>query len=207
MEEQHGPLPPTLTQITGSGGLHLFFRRPHGKLSTTGLPGGLEYKDRGGYVVGAPSVHPDSGERYVWRDHPVAAPPGWLADMIVEKSKTSRQPEQQGRNEFEAGFGASPADQFNASTSWAEILTPHGWSHVGNDSEGDGAVWLHPTHTSKCSATIRNGCLFVYSPNTPFEVTEAGNPEGYTKFRAHAALNHNGDMSAATRAILSQKAA
>jgi Bifunctional DNA primase/polymerase, N-terminal len=65
VEAKYGPLPETLTQITGSGGLHLFFRRPPGKLSKAGLPAGLEYKDRGGYVVAAPSIHPDTGECYV----------------------------------------------------------------------------------------------------------------------------------------------
>jgi hypothetical protein len=43
--------------------------------------------------------------------------------------------------------------------------------------------------------------LFVYSPNTPFDVTEAGHPKGYTKFKAYAILNHAGDMSAAARAL------
>ena len=61
--------------------------------------------------------------------------------------------------------------------------------------------WLHPTATSSCSATIRNGCLFVYSTNTVFDVTEPGNPHGYTKFRAFAVLDHGGNMSAAARAL------
>ena len=46
LEDCYGPLPETFTQITGSGGLHLFFRRPPGKLSKTRLPAGLEYKDQ-----------------------------------------------------------------------------------------------------------------------------------------------------------------
>ena len=71
-----------------------------------------------------------------------------------------------------------------------------------NDPEADGARWVHPNATAKWSATIKHGCLFVYSTNTPFRVTEAGNPIGYTKFRAHAVLNHDGDMSAAARALM-----
>jgi hypothetical protein len=31
-------------------------------------------------------------------------------------------------------------------------------------------------------------------------VTEPGKPRGYTKFRAYAVLNHQGDLSAAARA-------
>jgi hypothetical protein len=50
-----------------------------------------------------------------------------------------------------------------------------------------------------CSATVRNGCLFVWSTSTVFDASEPGNPKGYTKFRAYAQLNHNGDMKAAAR--------
>ena len=95
----------------------------------------------------------------------------------------------------------SIADKFSASTSWLDILTPHGWRCLCSDPDADGARWLHPTHTSSCSATIRNGCLFVYSSNTVFDATEAGYPRGYTKFRAFALLNHDGDLSAAARSL------
>ena len=197
MEERYGPLPPTLTQITGSGGLHLFFRRPPGKLSKTRLPAGLEYKDHGGYVVVAPSIHPDTRERYVRCDHPVAAPPPWLVDLIVERPRVTRAP----RRSSVLRHGPSIADSYCASVSWAEVLEPHGWRCIGADPDGDGGRWLHPTATSSCSATISNGCLFVYSPNTPFDVTEGGSPRGYTKFRAYAVLEHGGDMSAAARSL------
>lgn len=201
LEDCYGPLPETFTQITGSGGLHLFFRRPPGKLSKTRLPAGLEYKDHGGYVVLAPSIHPDSGRRYVRCDHPVAAPPPWLVDLIVERPRVA--PPHPPRPSSWLWHGSSIADSYCASTSWADILEPHGWTQADRrqDPGADGTRWLHPTATSACSATVRNGCLFVYSPNTPFDITEASNPKGYTKFRAFAVLNHDGDMSAATRAL------
>jgi hypothetical protein len=197
VEQRYGPLPPTLTQITGSGGLHLFFRRPPGKLSKAGLPDGLEFKDHGGYVMMAPSIHPDTRERYVRCDHPVAAPPPWLVDLIVERPQPIAVP----RPRFPQFPGVSVADSFSASASWADILQPHGWRHLSADPDGDGARWLHPTATSSCSATVRNGCLFVYSPNTPFEVTAGSQPKGYTRFRAYAVLNHGGDLKAAARAL------
>jgi hypothetical protein len=43
--------------------------------------------------------------------------------------------------------------------------------------------------------------LFVYSPNTVFDVTEPSYPKGYTTFRAYALLNHDGDLSAAARSL------
>lgn len=198
LEDEHGPLPATLTQVTGSGGLHLFFRRPPGNLSKSGLPKGLEYKDNGGLVVVDPSVHPDSGQRYVWIDHPVATPPAWLVDLIVQRPRKLVANFHQCSPKF---TGPSIADQYCAATSWADVLMPHGWACLSADPDADGARWLHPTATSSCSATIRHGCLFVYSSNTPFEITEGSKPHGYTKFRACAVLDHGGDLKAAARSM------
>jgi len=43
--------------------------------------------------------------------------------------------------------------------------------------------------------------LFVYSTNTAFDVTEPGDRHGDTRFKAYALLDHDGDMSAAARAV------
>lgn len=93
------------------------------------------------------------------------------------------------------------ADAYGNNTSWAEILGPHGWQCLDVDPDADGARWRHPTATSASSATIRHGCLFVYSPNTPFDVTEPSNPCGYTKFRAQALLSHGGNLSATAQSV------
>jgi hypothetical protein len=103
--------------------------------------------------------------------------------------------------------GRSIADDYGNNTSWAEILGPHGWQCLDADPDADAARWLHPAATSACSATIRNGCLFVYSTNTPFETTEPGNAKGYTKFRAYAVLNYRGDLSAAAKSLSDRKIA
>jgi Bifunctional DNA primase/polymerase, N-terminal len=197
LEAKHWLVPPTFTQISGSGGLQLFFQRPHGKLTKTKLkPYGLDIKDNG-YVVWAPSIHPDSGEAYVRCDHPVATPPQWLVDLITVAPRPVATP-----RPFRMTFsGPSIADNYCASAKWTDILTPKGWECKSGDGNADGSRWLHPTTTSSCSATIKNDCLFVYSPNTPFDVTEDGNPKGYTKFRAYAVLNFGGDMSAAAREL------
>jgi hypothetical protein len=78
---------------------------------------------------------------------------------------------------------------------------PHGWACLDDDPDGDGTRWLHPAATSKCSATISGGSLYVYSTSTVFDVTELGHPKGYSKFAAYAVLNHGGDMKAAARAL------
>lgn len=197
LQERHNDLlPETLTTISGrlDGGRHLFFRRPSGKLISKRLGPGIDLKTSSGYVVMPPSIHPDTGNRYTRIDAPVAAPPPWLVELLLPEQALPRSPR---RHIYLLYSGPSIADEFCTNTSWADILETHGWSMVG----GDDTKWQHPTATSAWSATIRNDCLFVYSPNTPFDITEPGYPKGYTKFRAYAVLNHNGDLSAAAKAL------
>ena len=202
LENQHGALPETLTTISGraSGGKHLYYRRPAGKISHRRLPKGIEIKTSSGYTVQPPSIHPGTGNRYTRIEAPVAAPPTWLVALL--KPEPPAPPPRPNRRPFVL-VGPSVADEYTVKASWATILGLHNWECLDADPEADGARWRHPSATSKWSATIRHGCLFVYSPNTPFDVTEEDNPKGYTKFRAYAVLDHGGDMSAAAKALQS----
>lgn len=202
LDPDNGPLTATFTTISGrgTGGAHLFYKRPPGKLSAKRLGPGLDIKDAlVGYTVRPPSMHPDSGKSYAYIDRPVVDPSDWLVELIVEPEPETRA--YAPRSIFSSFWSDSIADEFGETTSWAEILEPHGWRCLNADPDADGAIWLHPNHSSACSATIRFGCLFVYSTNTPFEITELSNPNGYTKFRAYAVLYHNGDMSAAAQTL------
>ena len=197
---QHGPLTPTLTDLSGrgDGGAHYFYRRPAGRLSATRLGPGIDLKTHTGYGVLPPSLHPLTGQPYIRIEHPVAAPPDWLIALLRPAPPKITTPKPRRLSQFS---GPSIADEFCANTSWTDILAPHGWRCIDADPDADGARWLHPTHTSACSATVRNGCLFVWSTSTVFDISEPGYPKGYTKFRAFAVLEHNGDMSAAARAL------
>ncbi len=209
LRAEYGQMPNTLTTLSGrlDGGVHRFYLRPPGKLSTARLGPGFDVKTSSGYVVLPPSIHPDTGRPYIEIDAAIADP-GWIADLIVVSGNpATARPGRLGSSPTtgRAFAGDSIADQFSANTSWADILMPHGWSCRGNDPDADGAVWLHPNHTSNCSATIRYGQLFVWSTSTPFEASEPGNPHGYTRFRAYAVLNHGGEtrqhMAAAARSL------
>jgi hypothetical protein len=207
IETQHGPLPHTLTTWSGrgDGGRHLFFRRPQGKLTAKRLGAGIDVKASSGYVVAPPSIHPYTGNPYTRIDATVATPPTWLVGLLVN-SPVNR-PLARLPHRHTAHHGPSIADAYSDITSWAEILDPHGWRCIDADGDADEARWLHPAATSACSATVRNGCLFVYSTNTLFEITEAGNAQGYTKFRAYAVLNHSCDLRAAAKVLSDQKIA
>jgi hypothetical protein len=64
LEDEHGPLPETLTVLSGrgDGGRHLHYRRPHGPLSASRLGAGIDVKTSAGYCVVPPSTHPDTGQ-------------------------------------------------------------------------------------------------------------------------------------------------
>jgi hypothetical protein len=203
LEAAHGPLPPTLTTLTGGddGGRHLYFLRPTGELTVRDLPG-IDLKTSKGYTVSPPSLHPVSGRRYRWETREPAAMPSWLRDVLTPARPVRVSPAPiPDRARTRAG---SIADDYSASTSWSDLLPRHGWTLVGGDGDSDGSSWRHSAATAAVSATVRHRCLFVYSPNTPLPVTEAGDPRGITRFRAYAVLDHNGDLSAAARTLAAE---
>jgi Bifunctional DNA primase/polymerase, N-terminal len=205
LEADHDALPPTRTSLSGrgDGGAHRWYRHPGGPLSIAGLRrrgyAGLDLKTYHGYVVLPPSRHPATGAPYTWAE-PVldpAAPPAWLVHLLTQPAVAApvRRPLPR------PAHGGTVAEWFNARTSWAEVLGPHGWTCPDPNPDADGARWRRPGASNPKSATIRHGLLFVYSQATPFEATEPGAPRGYTRFRAYAVLEHRGDPSAAARAL------
>ncbi len=200
LEAEHGALPETLTTVSGrsAGGRHHYFRRPAGKLSHRRLPKGVEIKTSSGYAIQPPSIHPDSGKRYTRIDGPVVAPPPWLVELLLPELTFPRSPR---RHLYPPHTGPSIADEFCIEATWETVLGIHGWQCLDHDGDADGARWRHPAATSATSASVRHGCLFVYSPNTSFNITEPGHPKGYTKFHAYALLDHGGNLSAAAKAL------
>ena len=90
-----------------------------------------------------------------------------------------------------------PGDDFNRRTSWAELLSPHGWTHVF--SRGDVSYWQRPGKSFGVSATTNfggSGLFYVFTSSTEFE------PEtSCTKFGCYAQLEHDGDYAKAALAL------
>ena len=194
LESNYGIWPTTLTSATGGGGEHRFHLHPGGKLRTgrDGLGPGVDILTAGKYTVVPPSVHPGTGRAYRWVDPAVVpvALPGWAVRLL-------RPPVLQHRpvRPLRALTGDSVADSYCTATTWSDVLSPHGWVQL----DPAGTRWRHPGATSDLSATVRFEHLFVYSTNTPFQPTAPGDVHGYSRFKAHAILNFNGDMVAAAR--------
>lgn len=223
LKDEIGELPVTRAHASGrgDGGAHLWWQMPAGRLNIRGLNEWARERDVGEahgtrwtsgidllhhdhrYTILPPSPHPETGAPYRWVDGrglqiEPAPMPALLVELLVEVAKPlANMPENMPPRAVDPD---SIADWFSEHSSWASILEPHGWRRVGGDGEHDGSAWRHPLATSAASATVKHGCLFVYTPNTPFEPTEAGDAHGYTRFAAWAQLEHRGDQSAAARA-------
>ena len=208
----------------GDGGGHLWFKRPDvvGTLSTRPLDGwaqehgtGRAITDKDGNVTGwtcgidlihykwrytilPPSPHPTTGEPYTWssgQDAELGPVPEWLAAMLGYTPPAKVKREHVDRN------GTSLLDWYSDTADWCDLLIPEGWELVDGDGNEEGSTWKHPTATSAQSAAIKFHQLFVFSPNTVFEMTGGGDTHGYTPFAAYALLHHGGDMSAAAEAV------
>lgn len=83
LEAEHGPLPATCEQRTGSGGRQLLFAHPgHPVGNRTGVLPGIDFRGDGGYIVVPPSKHA-SGARYRWTVPVLPAPaPAWLLEFL-----------------------------------------------------------------------------------------------------------------------------
>lgn len=68
-EREHGELPETVTSITGSGGMHLWYICNTPISCSVDNEKGVDIRGDGGYVVAPPSVHPN-GRSYEWENHP-----------------------------------------------------------------------------------------------------------------------------------------
>jgi hypothetical protein len=204
------------------GGGHVWFLRPDDKLSIRALDEWARNNDVGHavtlddgsdtgrwtcgidilhhthrYSIVPPSIHAATGKPYVWLgdglDVTPAPMPIMLADLITATPAPTI------THTPRPADPASIADWYSANTRWSDLLPRHGWRLVAGDGDSDGSRWRHPSATSAFSATVRHGCLFVYSPNTPFDVTAPGDARGITPFRAYTVLDHHGDASAAAR--------
>lgn len=196
LEAAHGPLPATHTVYSGrgDGGKHLYYLKPPGPVTAARLGPGIDVKTSTGYVVAPPSLHPDTGKPYTANNQPIVPAPKWLAALLKPETRTAVTPRFTSTRTYS---GPSIAEAFNNTTTWAELLT--GWRLVTGDGETDGSRWRHPTATSPSSATVKGGRLYVYTTNTAFAVTEAGHPQGHSKFDAYAVLHHHGDHRAAAK--------
>jgi putative DNA primase/helicase len=173
----------------------------------------IETRGEGGYIIAVgspPDCHPDR-KPYVL-DHGDFAHLPLLTDAEVERIyEVARSFDQlpqanaapkKGKPTVTSGGGDRPGDKFAAETTWAEILEPRGWTRL---YESHGVThWRRPGKTDPGASATTNyadsDLLYVFSSNAgPFE-----DGRSYSKFAAHAELEHGGDFASAARALVDE---
>ena len=91
-EREHGDLPETARVITGRGGVHLYFTYDGiEQTNRTGILEGVDVRGEGGYVIAAPSIHPN-GTLYEWEFNPeeveIAKPDDIVKKFLATGSET-----------------------------------------------------------------------------------------------------------------------
>lgn len=113
-EVEHGKLPETWTQITGSGGKQLFYRAGQDIRNSANGEIGVDVRGNGGYVVLPPSLHP-CGDCYEWSISPddmdVADADDKVYDFIRAVSKTKKRSD--GWNSEKAGIPSEITENRN----------------------------------------------------------------------------------------------
>jgi hypothetical protein len=205
LEQEHGKLPDTWRVLSPSGGRHLYFRSPVEIRNdqSAKIGDGLDIRGHGGQTCAPPTVH-ENGRRYEWEigyapydGVELADAPMWLVDMLT----AGREPKESSRTTSDYTPTDSPADRYNAGTTWAELLEADGWtlSHVNTDGEQH---WTRPGKNKRdgTSATVGvhgKDILHVFTTSVPYLDVE-GN---YSRFKYYAARHHGGNMSDASKAI------
>jgi putative DNA primase/helicase len=201
-----------------SGGVHLIYRLTGGVEGNVKLAAQAdnvtlaETRGQGGFIVAAPSggpVHPNGG---TWQT--LAGGPSTIPTLSPDEREALhvllRQLDQRpvappaSASPFVAHSGVrgseggiSPGDDYNARTTWPEVLEPAGWRQLA--TRGGVTQWRRPGKTEGISATTGYGggdWLWCFTSSTEFEPDRT-----FTRFGAYAVLHHGGDHSATARAL------
>jgi hypothetical protein len=208
-------------------GLHVYYRCPvfgecqklacAAVVDNNGAPGHsrkttlIELKGSGGYCLVWPSprrCHPRNGlYRLVEGSPPMTQVPIISPEersiLLEEARRFNQWAEAEPKRVYPITRlvktdGNRPGDEFERRASWADILEPAGWVLVR--CRGEIEDWRRPGKGDGISGTVNyagTGLFYAFSTNAfPFE-----EGEGYSKFRAYAVLNHDGDFLKAAKAL------
>jgi putative DNA primase/helicase len=208
------------SETSGGGGLHTIIRvtdgpaKPNLKLAHDGTKVVAETRGEGGFVIVYPTparIGHTAGSAYVLE----RGGPDTVANLTCEERDmlhdiftyaldapqtptpiTDITPKTQHASPYQ-NDGLSPLDDYANQVTWEEILQTAGWTHSHSDGKRD--HWTRPgkNKADGASGNILDGCLYVHSTS----VTDLPTNTGLSKAQVYAHLNHQGDLSAATRAL------
>jgi len=202
---------------TATGGLHYLYLSPIPLTNERGaLPSGVDVRGQGGYIMVAPSTHPDNDRAPRWRpaaSWPTIKPgliPKWLLDIVQTKPEPIQRAATSEPRMRALGDAPRPGDTYNNTHTWENDLTKYGWQLVENktDSHGRKSYWARPgkpANKDQHSAVLahdegEHGVLTVFSQNAPSELMRhdhATSTGGHYKFTSpfdfYTCMQHAGD--------------
>lgn len=209
-------------ETTPSGGHHWYVYVPgnqHGNRKLARTADGrvlAETRENGGYSVvapldGAKFHHSGQGAWTLLQGGPETAgtfTPDELDDVLSVFRTLDQTPQPEPARskpaaavQVDSHAGISPGDAYEAEHSWADILTPHGWTPV--HQRGNETYWRRPGKKHGISASTGRAAerdrLYVWTTSTMFDAEVP-----YTKFGAYALLEHDGDHSKAAKHLHSK---
>ena len=198
LEEINPGLAVKLVQrATPSGGYHLIYRCESiidGNLKLAESKDGqtwIETRGEGGYFLTTPSPG-YTAIRNNLKDIPVIT--GKERELLLNLARSlSGQPERPNVNgSNHITDGTRPGDAFNKRHvhDIADMLERNGWINTERISAG-GLHWTRPGKQEGTSATLKNGCLYVFSTNTDIP------PGPHDAFGIYTYLMHGGDFTSA----------
>jgi len=155
----------------------------------------IETRGEGGYFISAPT------KGYEYLEHSLKEIPTITADEVhlihtIAKSFTAEPEKPKYKKQVEVN-GTRPGDDYRSAHDPSEILPKYGWKPTGKNGQG-GQHWTRPGKDKGTSATLKEGCLYVFSSSTVL-------PMGPNDtFSIYAHYRHNGDFSAAAKELSKQ---
>lgn len=208
----------TWTSITGSNGLHVFYRAPAGakivnqQAAGRRLASSIDVRGVGGQVVVPPTIHP-SGRRYEWylapSDCVIADAPGWLLHLVTERDVPDVPERPSLTVVSDVDDDELVFSQFRRNWDWEHELLKAGWSFVSR--KGDDSLWArpgkHPRDGHSAVLHEPDGPLVVWTtqldPDLVGRGTRSvdGSAVSFSAFEWFAATQHGGDRSEAYRTL------
>ncbi len=207
-------------ELTPSGGLHWLYRVSDGTLPGNtklarkpGENGGVdvwaETRSEGGFTITAPSggaTHPSGGNWTLIGGSIETIPTITMLERSALHAIFAMFDEMPKAENLQQEVVAkhdgilTPGDDYNARTTWEELLQPLGWTVVYR--KGESTVWRRPGKNEGISATTNfngNDKFYVFSTSTQFDAETS-----YSKFAFYATLKHGGDFKAAANDLRNQ---
>ena len=189
-------VPETRTAKTGRGdGGHHRWYSTNGKEVPSTLGPGLDVKrGGGGYVLAPPSIHPETGEPYVWVDftQPIAPMPEWAYGLVDPGDGRQVDPFYDWANVANPN---DPGTDFNTRGDLTPFFLEAGWQMQKTLRNGD-IYWVRPGKTPREGhAAIWHPAervLVVWSTETVFPIPPGQDEAGFAPWRVFGYLRHRG---------------